>query len=175
MSWAIWITGAPGSGKTTLAIAVRERLSRRGVSAVVLDPLELTRPSPCEIDTHAVIQAARRLNESGVPVLIDGAAPGAHVPALARELLEDFAHVELVCPPDVCRTRERAVRWNIVPHPAGTCVAPGPDLGLGYEPARRPDLVLYTDAVNVWTAVDEVLRLVDRLERSARQRRCSCA
>ena len=37
MSWAIWITGRPGSGKTVLAGRVAEALAARGIPARVLD------------------------------------------------------------------------------------------------------------------------------------------
>jgi adenylylsulfate kinase-like enzyme len=37
MSWAIWITGRPGSGKTTLATRVAEALQTRPVTVKVLD------------------------------------------------------------------------------------------------------------------------------------------
>jgi hypothetical protein len=50
-----------------------------------------------------------------------------------------------------------------------------PDLGLDYESALSPDLMLHTDVVDAWTAADEVLHLVDRLERAARKRRLPCA
>jgi adenylylsulfate kinase len=182
--WAVWVSGRPGSGKTTVAAAVRDRLSARGVSAALLEPQEFSAmiahgavatARHCEMATRAMVQAAKLLSDAGVPVIIDGTSPATQTEALARELLESFAQVELVCPPEICRTRERAVRWNLVPHPAATCVAATPDLGLAYEPARRPDLLVYTDAVDVWTAADEVLRLADRLARAARERRRPCA
>jgi hypothetical protein len=50
-----------------------------------------------------------------------------------------------------------------------------PELGLDYEPAAHPDLVLFTDVLAPRTAAEEVVRLVERLERSARGRRQSCA
>ena len=37
MSWAIWITGLPGSGKTTIAWGVADALVARGVPVKVLE------------------------------------------------------------------------------------------------------------------------------------------
>jgi adenylylsulfate kinase len=183
-AWAIWVSGRPGSGKTTVVSGVRERLSGRGVPVVVLEPAEFTAlmvagPNPSrtqrEMVTRAVVLAARLLVDSGLAVIIDGAAPVRDTDRLAREVLDAFGHVELVCPLDVCRTRERAVRWNLVPCPAASRPMGAPDLGLDYESALSPDLMLHTDVVDAWTAADEVLHLVDRLARAARKRRRPCA
>ena len=182
--WTVWVSGRPGSGKTTVVAAVRERLHRRGVWATVLEPSAfvdaIAASGPvtarqCEIAARAVVQAAKLLSDAGVAVIIDAAASFAHVEATARELIGDFGQVELECPPELGRMRERAVRWKLGPHPPSSCVATAPDLGLAYEPARRPDLVLYTDVIDEKTAADEVVRLVDRLQRAARERRQSCA
>ena len=40
MSWAIWITGLPGSGKTTLAWRVADELGAAGIAVQVLDLAE---------------------------------------------------------------------------------------------------------------------------------------
>ena len=37
MSWAIWITGLPGSGKSVLARGTAARLRARGVPGVLLE------------------------------------------------------------------------------------------------------------------------------------------
>ncbi len=186
--WTLWISGRPGSGKTTIAADVCERLGRRGIPVTVLEQAEFLatiapdgRPTAAqrEMAVRALVAAAQYLAATGVGVVVDGGAPRGDAGRLAREHIASFAVVELACPPDVCRTRERAVRWNLVARPvavAGTAATTvHPDLALDYEPPLTPDLTLYTDVLDAWTAAEEVLHLVARLERAANERRTSCA
>ena len=182
--FTVWVSGRPGSGKTTVVAGVCERLEARGVPMVVLEAAQFlatvaTQRVPARLDrdmaTRAIVEAARRLSEAGFAVIVDGAAPFPDTARLARELLDTFAQVELVCPADVCRTRERAVRWNLVPCPGLGRPMAAPDLGLDYESVLAPDLIVFTDVLNEATAAEEVLALVERLERAARERRRPCA
>ncbi len=43
MSWAVWLTGPPASGKSTVARALEEELSAAGIHAVVLESDALRR------------------------------------------------------------------------------------------------------------------------------------
>lgn len=36
MAWAVWITGLPGSGKTTISELLKKRLEEKGVRSIVL-------------------------------------------------------------------------------------------------------------------------------------------
>ena len=182
--FAVWISGRPGSGKTTVVSGVCERLHGRGVPVVALEALEFVSvladnrvPSRLEreIATRAIVQTARLLVGAGRAVIIDGAPPFRDTARLARELVENFAEIELVCPPAVCRTRERAVRWNLVPCPGNARPFATPDLGLDYEAAITPDLLLFTDVLDEATAAAEVLAVITRLQRHAQERRRSCA
>jgi adenylylsulfate kinase len=182
--WAVWLSGRPGSGKTTLASALCERLTARGVAVVVLDPDEFVlavAPGGAlslregDVVTRAIVETARRLSVAGIAVIVDGPAPRRDAGCLAREVIADFAQVELACAPDVCRTRERAVRWNLVPCPGAQRPVAAPALGLAYESAVAPDLTLYTDVLDERMATEEIWRLVECLRRAAQERSRSCA
>jgi adenylylsulfate kinase len=182
--WVLWVSGRPGSGKTTVVSGLIERLRRQGVAATVLDPGEFVAviargetlsPAQTEISTRALVLAAKHLAEAGVAAIVDGAAPLREGPRLAREIVEPFGLVELMCPADICRTRERAVRWGLIPYPSASRAATVPGLGLEYEPAAAPDLVVYTDVLDRWTTVDEVMHLVQRLAGAARRVKRPCA
>jgi len=170
--WAIWITGRPGSGKTTLAGRVAEAVAIRGFRVKVLDVISLARflsremlisESHQEIVHRALAYAAKLLVDAGVAVIVDASAPRRAWREAARALIPRFAEVQLRCPADICVERERAARWRAAP-PAGLDAPP--DTRIEYEDAHRPELTRQTDAHDLWSLVDHVLSLVNRLARA---------
>ena len=172
MSWAIWITGRPGSGKTTLAGRVADALRDWPVAVAVLDVARARRAmvgrdwvagAEEEMVHRAVAYAATLLTRAGVAVVIDATAPRRAWRDEAREWITHFAEVQLICPPEVCVERERAARWQ----PAGGAPEAAPDLALDYEESLHPELRLHTHVPGLVSAVEEVLRLAARLHRAA--------
>ena len=180
MSWAIWITGPPGSGKTTVARGAAAALAERGVRVKVLDLDEIRRvitPQPAYTDAErelvyrALAYMARLLTEAGVPVLIDATAHRRAWRELARELIPAFAEVQLRCPLEVCMGREQRRRRSHAPADiyarGGKPGATVPGLDVPYEPSATPELVLDTDTCDSWTQIQAVVYLARRLTRSA--------
>ena len=177
-AWAIWVTGLPGSGKTTLSRKVAQALAARSTNVRILEFAEFRRAlldgdaesdAIREIVHRALAYTAKLLAEAGVPVIVDATAPRRAWRRLARHLITHFAEVQLVCPDDICSERERAVRWRLGSRPWPPAIqrpAPAPDVALGYEPSLSPELELHTDhdpSVNV----DAFVRLAERLQHAA--------
>ncbi len=180
MSWAIWITGPPGSGKTTLARGVAAALEARGVTVKVLELDEIRKvvtPAPTyseterEIVYRALAYMAKLLTEAGVPVLIDATAHRRAWRELARALIPAFAEVQLLCPIEVCRERETRRRPGYAPRAiyarAGGPEATVPGVDVPYEVSLRAELTLNTDECDLWSQIQEVLYLTRRLSRIA--------
>jgi adenylylsulfate kinase len=179
VSWAIWITGRPGSGKTTIAQQVVAALRARGERVALLEATAFASalvperaPSPHELDLihRAVVQTAAVLIRAGLPVIIDATAHRRAWRDLARQGLAHFAEVQLTCPDAVCGAREQAVRWRRgLSISQGTAPATEPDVVLDYEHSFRAELTVDTQVQHVSSAVADVLLLVERLRRDAQR------
>ncbi len=174
--WVIWITGRPGSGKSALALHVAESLRQRRARVRLLDlpPLQrlLFGDEPTGAAEHEMVHrvlgyAAKLLSEAGVSVIIDATAVRRAWRDVARTLIPRFAEVQLLCPSELCLERERAVRWGLTFEGSRRPLATAPpDIALDYEESTRPDLAIRTDADDVQTAAERVLRLIHRLAKS---------
>jgi adenylylsulfate kinase len=178
--WAVWITGLPGSGKTTLAWSAAEALLARSIPLRVLDLPEVRaallagRPdseTTREIVHRALAYTVKLLTDAGVAVIVDATAPRRAWRHLARDLVTHFAEVQLACPHELCCARERATRWGLGAWAIGPSrvrpIADTPDVVLDYEPALHPELVLHTDTQGLWGTLESLLRLADRLHLAA--------
>jgi adenylylsulfate kinase len=173
--WAIWITGLPGSGKTTIASITAERLGGYGVAVRVLELSDLLgfvgdchySPLADLIAHRTLIYAAKVLSEAGLAVIVDATAPARAWRELARELIPRFAEVQLLCPAELCATRERAVRWRLMgcAHCPPRRHGAGPDIVLAYEPSLQPDVTIRTDIGDAESAAASVVGLARRLYR----------
>ena len=176
MSWAIWITGRPGSGKTTLATHVVESIASWPVTTKILDLGAARRAivgrawaaeAAEEIVHRALAYTAKLLTEAGVVVVVDATAPRRAWRDTAREWIAHFAEVQLVCPPDLCAAREQAARWGLSGARAGVAAALAPDVALDYEESLHPELRIHTHGPELMSIVEEVVLLARRLHRAA--------
>jgi adenylylsulfate kinase len=104
--FAVWVVGLPGCGKSNLARGLKKELEERGFEAVWLQMDERRKayfPEPKytreerEQAYELFVKEAADLARSGKAVVMDGAAYKVSMREYARELIEDFAEVHVVC------------------------------------------------------------------------------
>jgi adenylylsulfate kinase len=97
MTWAIWITGLPGSGKSVIADKVGTIMQ---VQVLELDEIrKFITPKPSysdderEIVYASLVYMAKIMVTSGIPVIIDATANRRRYRDRARAAIPNFAEV----------------------------------------------------------------------------------
>jgi protein-L-isoaspartate(D-aspartate) O-methyltransferase len=182
MSWAIWVTGLPGSGKSVIAQAAAAELRAGGERVVVLELDRIRKvitPQPTYGDAEreavyrALVYSAAALVDAGVPVIIDATAHRRAWRELARTTIPNFAEAQLRCPLEVCQARERARPRGAAPRgiydQASRPGATVPGVNVEYEYAQAPELIIDTTAKSVAEAAADIVGVVRRMRRTGRR------
>jgi adenylylsulfate kinase-like enzyme len=148
VSFAVWLTGLSGSGKSAIARELLAQLHARGVDASVLESdvlrTQLTPfPRYDEQDRDFFYATLSRLGEilveSGNPVLFDATANLRRYRDAARSRIARFAEVFVDTPLEVCRARDAKGLYKA----RNTAHLPG--VGAPYEPPLAPELTVHGD------------------------------
>ena len=162
--FAIWLTGLPASGKSTLARTLAQLLRERGIAVQILDSDELRQrltPEPSyssgERDWFydTITFLAELLTGNGVNVLIAATACQRAYRRAARERIDRFAEVYLACPPEVCRARDGKGLWERADQGE---IATLPGAGTPYEVPDAPEVEVDTARHSAEEAARQILR-----------------
>jgi len=113
--FVVWLTGLPGSGKTTIARGLKRELKVRGLKFEVFDGDEVRKNlskglgfSKEDRDTHnkRVIYVCKLLTRNGVNAVVSLISPYYSTRAYAREQLPRFVEVYLKCSVEECIRRD---------------------------------------------------------------------
>lgn len=148
----LWFTGLSGSGKSTVATAVEERLLARGVAAYVLDGDNVRHglnadlgfsPSDREENIRRIGEVCRLFHDAGLVVLTAFISPYRADRDRARALhpIGGFVEVYVDTPIEVCESRDpkglyRKARAGEIPDFSG--------ISAPYEEPEAPELRLAT-------------------------------
>jgi len=151
MSFAVWLTGLSGSGKSAIAAALLGLLHERGIDAARLesDALRaLLTPFPRydererDLFYETVSDLAALLTGKGIAVVIDATANRRAYRERARRRLAHFLEVYVDTPLEVCEARDPKGLYRRA-RAGGASTLPG--LQAAYEPPLAPELVLHGD------------------------------
>lgn len=174
MSWAVWITGLPGSGKSAIARKVRTILRGRGIGSVKVLELDEIRkfitPQPSyseeerEIVYASLVYMAKLLVDCGIPVIIDATANRRRYRERAREILPNFAEVYVTCSLDTCMARERHRKARYTPtgiyKRATDKGATVPGVNVPYEEPLKPEVVVDSEAMRVNACANKIAEFI---------------
>jgi adenylylsulfate kinase len=147
-AFAVWLTGLPASGKSTVTRELVKRLRDLGCPVVVLESdymRTILTPDPVysEEERDRFYRQLALLGEliarSGVNVIFDATANKREYRDRARGLVPRFTEVYVACPGEVCAKRDPK---GIYARAAQGLARTVPGIQAGYEPPRNPDVTL---------------------------------
>lgn len=153
--FAIWITGIPASGKSSLARALSSRLSMEDVPHQVLESDELRKiltPNPNytaeERDNFyfALVELGKMFMNHGITVIFDATAGRKVYREKARREIPNYMEVYRSCPVEVASDRDPKGLYR---RAASGGIVTLPGLQANYEPPDGPEITVPTDAPNL--------------------------
>ncbi|MBN1941315.1 MAG: adenylyl-sulfate kinase [Candidatus Diapherotrites archaeon] len=164
----IWFSGLHGSGKTTIANALAEKLREKGVAVVLLDGDVIRERVSADLgyskeerNTHIkrVAGICEIITSNNVLNIACVASPTQEVRDYAKKIIPVFLEVYVKCPLEVCEKRD--VKGHYMKARARE---KGFENFLGvnlpYEEPKNPDLVLCTDRKNPKESVERLFNFL---------------
>ena len=162
-AFAVWITGLPASGKSTLASELARQIRQLGIEVTVLESDALrkifsTQPRYDEQDREyfygSLAFIGYVLTEHGISVIFDATANLRSYRDRARQQIPRFIEVFVECPLETCIQRDpkgiyRKARGGQATHVPGVQAV--------YERPEKPDIVIRGDHDNPKDAASRVV------------------
>lgn len=146
--FAIWLTGIPASGKSSITRELVKQLHACHESVVVLESDEMRKiltPAPVYSDEErsqfyrALALIGELVTRSGINVIFDATANKRIYRDHARRAIKKFIEAYVVCPRDICVKRDPK---GIYAQAAMDLATNVPGIQAAYEPPLNPELTL---------------------------------
>ena len=165
LAFAIWITGLPASGKSTMVSALKPQLEGLGLTVEVLESDEVRRvitPIPTyseaerDLFYRALAFTGQKLVAHGVTVVFDATASRRVYRDFARSVIPRFIEVSVECPLTTCMERDKKGTYR-----KGQLGESGtvPGLQSPYEAPINTDLRIDSTATSSVDAAGQILVL----------------
>ena len=165
---AIWITGLPASGKTTIATLLKENLISKNISVIVLDGDEIRKTvskdlgfSPQDRKEHnrRVIEIAKLLVKNNFTTIIPIISPYRETRDLARKEIPNFVEVYVKTSLDTCIRRDPKGLYQKAKNGEITNLT---GLQSPYEEPKNPELILDTEKSSPQECLDTIMSYLEK-------------
>lgn len=167
--FAIWLTGLPSSGKTTLAYTLKELLMERGIAVQILDSDDLRKtliPQPAYSTVERdwfyrrLVYLAEQLTQDGKNVIISATAHRKICRTWARNSIKQFMEVYVRCSLNTCMARDQKGIYAKGMSDQSTTV---PGLQVSYEIPETPEVVVDTEQRSPEECAQQILFRLEEL------------
>ncbi|MCK4443658.1 MAG: adenylyl-sulfate kinase [Thermoplasmata archaeon] len=165
----VWLTGLPGSGKTTIARVLEKKLVEHGKRVEVLDGDEVRENlSPHlgfskedrQIHANRVAYVSKLLSRNGVIAIVGLISPYRDFRQRAREMMGDFVEVYVKCSVDECM--ERDVKGHYKKAMAGE-IQNFTGVSDPYEEPENPEVVVDTENQTPEESADKIFEALQEM------------
>jgi adenylylsulfate kinase len=162
-AFAVWITGLPASGKSTVTAALVRLLRGCGIDVAVLesDMLRKQFSGPEEYGERdreyfygSMAFIGRVLTDHGVPVIFDATANRRSYRDRARQQIPRFIEVFIDCPLETCMQRDPKGIYRKARQGQAANV---PGVQSVYEPPENPDVIIQSGRDSPDEAAKQIL------------------
>ena len=164
-AFAIWITGLPASGKSTIVAELKPQLEALGLSVEILEsdvvrrlltPTATYSEAERDLFYRALAFSGARLVAHGVTAIFDATASRRAYRDFGRSMIQRFLEVSVVCPLETCMERDHKGTYRRGQRGESLTV---PGLQEPYETPLRPDLTIDTTKVQAKAAAEMIANL----------------
>jgi adenylylsulfate kinase len=167
--FVVWFTGVAGSGKSTVAKAVEQRLRARGLKVENLDADEVRKAISPDLgysleardqNTRRLSFLGRLLSRNGVAVLVAAVSSLRRFRDRARAEIENFAEVYVKCPLEECKRRDPKGLYRKAERGEVNDIA---GIHQPYEEPLNPELVIDTNVLTPEECAEKVIEVLENL------------
>jgi adenylylsulfate kinase len=164
--FAVWLTGLPASGKSTIVAALKPQLEELKLSVEVLEsdavrriltPIPTYSPAERDLFYRALAFMGAKLVSHGVTVIFDATANKRAYRDFARSLIPKFIEVAVECPLATCMQRDYKETYQRGQRGESATV---PGLQDPYEAPLSPEVTIDTTKVKANEAAEMILDVV---------------
>jgi adenylylsulfate kinase len=167
----LWFTGLPSSGKSTLAVALEQKLHERHCRTYILDGDNIRHglnkdlgfsPQDRNENIRRIGEVAHLLRDAGVINMVAFISPYRSDRKLARDLSKNdgtFIEVFVDCPVNVCEARDPKGMYKKARNGA---IKEFTGISAPYEAPENPEIHLHTGQYTVGECVDQVQKFLVR-------------
>lgn len=166
---AIWLTGIPASGKTTLSILLKDYLQKKNIPAIILDGDEIRKTvskdlgfSPQDRKEHnrRVIEIAKLLVKNNFTAIIPLISPYRETRDLARKEIPNFVEVYVKASLDTCIKRDPKGLYQKAKSGEITNLT---GLQSPYEEPENPEVIMDTEKNSPQQCLDMITSKLQQL------------
>lgn len=168
-SIAVWFTGLPSSGKSTIVHALEKKLYERGIRTYAFDgdnirhglcsDLGFSKEDRSE-NLRRIAELIKLFVDAGIVVLAAFVSPLKENRDKVRKLIgeKDFIEIYCRCPVEVCEMRDPKGMYKRAK--AGE-IREYTGVSAPYEEPESPDLVIDTHLLSLEESVDRIFKLIE--------------